>query len=223
MTTPTEISRLLMMTQNPKSKDTMDSNSNIGTEKINVCVFGASSRNLDHAYVDAARELGVLIAQRGWGCVNGAGSEGLMRALSDGALSAGGEVTGVIPQFMIDNGWAYESLTHIIPTADMHERKKTMTHMSQAVIAMPGGCGTMEELLEIITWRQLKLSPRPIVILNTQGYYDPLVAMLNNAISHGFMRQSHNHLWQVVSTPAQAIEAIEKELHEGPLYIEPKN
>lgn len=197
----------------------MADNSN---KKINVCVFGASSSDLEHTYVEAAHELGVLIAKRGWGCVNGAGSDGLMRALSDGALSAGGEVTGVIPQFMIDNGWAYDSLTHIIPTADMHERKKMMTHLSQAMIALPGGCGTMEELLEIITWRQLKLSPKPIVILNTLGYYDHLVAMLNNAITHGFMRKSHTRLWRVVATPLEAVETIEKELHEGSPAIEPK-
>ena len=91
-------------------------------DKINVCVFGASSPNLELSFVEAAYELGVLIAQRGWGCVNGAGRDGLMRALSDGALSAGGEVIGVIPQFMVDNGWGYDCLSQTIVTADMHER-----------------------------------------------------------------------------------------------------
>lgn len=192
-------------------------------KKINVCVFGASSPNLELSFVEAAHELGVLIAQRGWGCVNGAGRDGLMRALSDGALSVGGEVIGVIPQFMVDNGWGYDCLSQTIVTADMHERKKTMTHLSQAIIALPGGCGTMEELLEIITWRQLRLSPKPIVILNTLGYYDHLVAMLDQAIEQGFMKQSHIKLWRVVSTPVEAVKAIEKALRDGPVQVESKN
>ena len=98
-----------------------------------------------------------------------------------------------------------------------------MTHLSQAIIALPGGCGTMEELLEIITWRQLRLSPKPIVILNTLGYYDHLVAMLDQAIEQGFMKQSHIKLWRVVSTPVEAVKAIEKALHDGPVQVEPKN
>ena len=228
MTTPTDISRLLTTTLPPKSKTpaaarTAMSNEIKNMDKINICVFGASSRNLGKDYIDAAHELGVLIAQQGWGCVNGAGSEGLMRAVSDGALSAGGEVTGVIPQFMIDNGWAYDALTHIVPTGDMHERKKTMTHLSRAMVALPGGVGTLEELLEIITWRQLNLSPKPIVILNTSGYYNNLVNMLNDAIAGGFMKKSHSRLWRVVDTPRQAIEAIKEEFQQGPASIEPKN
>lgn len=181
-------------------------------EKINICVFGASSRNLEKSYVEDSYLLGTLIAQRGWRCLNGAGSEGLMRAVSDGALDAGGEAIGVIPQFMIDNGWHYERLTSIIATPTMHERKSTLARMSQAVIALPGGCGTMEELLEAITWRQLNLMPKPIILLNTLGFYDNLVAMLNHAIEHGFMKASHYRLWKVAQTPAQALDIIEQEL-----------
>ncbi|MBQ9585063.1 MAG: TIGR00730 family Rossman fold protein [Muribaculaceae bacterium] len=181
-------------------------------EKINICVFGASSRNLDKSYVEDSYLLGTLMAQRGWRCLNGAGSEGLMRAVSDGALDAGGEAIGVIPQFMIDNGWHYERLTSIIATPTMHERKSTLARMSQAVIALPGGCGTMEELLEAITWRQLNLMPKPIILLNTLGFYDNLVAMLNHAIEHGFMKASHHRLWKVAQTPAQALDIIEQEL-----------
>lgn len=181
-------------------------------EKINICVFGASSRNLEKSYVEDSYLLGTLMAQRGWRCLNGAGSEGLMRAVSDGALDAGGEAIGVIPQFMIDNGWHYERLTSIIATPTMHERKSTLARMSQAVIALPGGCGTMEELLEAITWRQLNLMPKPIILLNTLGFYDNLVAMLNHAIEHGFMKASHHRLWKVAQTPAQALDIIEQEL-----------
>ena len=191
-------------------------------DKINICVFGASSRDLEQAYIDAAYQLGVLMAQHGWSCLNGAGSEGLMRAVSDGVLDAGGEAIGVIPQFMVDNGWHYDRLTSIITTATMHDRKHTLAQMSQAVIALPGGCGTMEELLEAITWRQLNIAPKPIVILNTLGYYDHLETMLVHAIDQGFMRKSHHRLWQVASTPQQAITMLEQELSSSPQPIEPK-
>lgn len=181
-------------------------------EKKNICVFGASSRNIGQSYLDAAYRLGELMAQRGWTCLNGAGSEGLMRAVSDGVLDAGGEAVGVIPQFMIDNGWHYDRLTRIIATDSMHERKHTLAQMSQAVIALPGGCGTMEELLEAITWRQLNLAIKPIVILNTLGFYNHLEAMLNHSIGQGFMKASHHKLWSLASTPSEALDIIEKEL-----------
>lgn len=190
--------------------------------KGNICIFGASSRNLDDSYIEAARELGTIMAKRGWRCLNGAGSEGLMRAVSDGVLDAGGEAIGVIPQFMIDNGWHYDRLTRIIATSTMHERKSTLASMSQAVIALPGGCGTMEELLEAITWRQLNIAPKPIVMLNTLGYYNPLVEMLNHAIEHGFMKASHNRLWRLAQSPVQAINIIEQELQDGDKPIESK-
>lgn len=194
----------------------------MASERVNICVFGASSRDLEQDYVDAAYLLGKLMAQRGWTCFNGAGCEGLMRAVSNGALDNGGEAIGVIPQFMVDNGWHYDRLTRIITTADMHERKLTLAKMTQAVIALPGGCGTMEELLEAITWRQLNLAPKPIVVLNTLGYYNHLAAMLTTAIKQGFMRKSHHRLMQLVDTPEQAVEVIEKELHETPKSIESK-
>ncbi len=162
------------------------------------------------------------MAQRGWSCLNGAGSEGLMRAVSDGVLDAGGEAIGVIPQFMIDNGWHYNRLSNIIATENMHDRKHTLAQMSQAVIALPGGCGTMEELLEAITWRQLNLAPKPIVLLNTLGYYDNLEAMLNHAIDHGFMKASHNRLWRMAQTPIEALEIVEQELTQAIIPVESK-
>ena len=177
---------------------------------------------MEKDYVDAAYQLGALMAQRRWTCFNGAGCEGLMRAVSDGVLDAGGEAIGVIPQFMVDNGWHYDRLTRIITTADMHERKLTLAQMTQAVIALPGGCGTMEELLEAITWRQLNLAPKPIVVLNTLGFYNPLAAMLTTPIKQGFMRKSHHRLVQFVDTPEQAIAAIEQELQQSPEPIESK-
>ena len=148
------------------------------SERAKICVYCASSGRIDQAYVDDAYQLGKLLAQNDMDCVNGAGAVGLMRAVSDGVLDAGGHVTGVIPKFMVDNGWCYDRLLEVIITPDMHERKQQMAEMTDAVIALPGGCGTLEELLEAITWRQLGISQRPIVLLNTRGYYDSLIAML---------------------------------------------
>ena len=177
--------------------------------KGNVCVFCASSANIDERYLEAARELGRLLAQEGWRCVNGGGAVGLMGAVTDGALDAGGQVTGVIPKFMVDNGWCYDRLEDVIVTADMHQRKYMMSEMAYAVIAMPGGVGTLEELLETLTWRQLGLVKVPVIILNTLGYFDQLIAMLDHAIDEGFMKPSHAQLWTVADTPAEAIAMLE--------------
>ena len=175
----------------------------------NVCVFCASSANIDARYLEAARELGRLLAEGGWRCVNGGGAVGLMGAVTDGALDADGEVTGVIPKFMVDNGWCYDRLEDVIITADMHQRKQMMSEMADAVIALPGGVGTLEELLETLTWRQLGLVKVPVIILNTLGYYDHLLAMLRHAIDEGFMKASHAALWQVATTPTEAIALLE--------------
>lgn len=177
--------------------------------KGNVCVFCASSANIDERYLEAARELGRLLAQEGWRCVNGGGAVGLMGAVTDGVLDAGGQVTGVIPKFMVDNGWCYDRLEDVIVTADMHQRKYMMSEMADAVIAMPGGVGTLEELLETLTWRQLGLVKVPVIILNTLGYFDQLIAMLDHAIDEGFMKPSHAQLWTVAETPAEAIAMLE--------------
>ncbi len=176
--------------------------------KGNVCVFCASSANIDSRYIESARELGTLLAQGGWRCVNGGGAVGLMGAVTNGTLDAGGEVTGVIPKFMVDNGWCYDRLEDVIVTADMHQRKQMMSEMADAVIALPGGVGTLEELLETLTWRQLGLVKVPIIIMNTLGYYDPLLSMLRHAIGEGFMKPSHGDLWQIAATPAEAIALL---------------
>ena len=175
----------------------------------NVCVFCASSANIDERYLADAHQLGTLLAQAGWRCVNGGGAVGLIGAVTDGALDADGEVTGVIPKFMVDNGWCYDRLIDVVVTADMHQRKQIMSDMADAVIALPGGVGTLEELLETLTWRQLGLVKVPVIILNTLGYYDPLLAMLRHSIDEGFMKPSHDQLWQVAATPAEAIALLD--------------
>ena len=175
-----------------------------------VCVYCASSTRIDPAYMEAARSLGTLLGGRGLRVVNGAGHMGLMGAVSDAALAAGGRVTGVIPRFMVDRGWHHTGLSKLVVTADMHERKRTMLRLADAVIALPGGCGTLEELLEAITWKQLGLYVNPIVILNLRGYYDPLLEMFGRAVDEHFMGVRHAGLWQVARTPQEAVELAER-------------
>ena len=174
-----------------------------------VCVYCASSSKINPRYFEAARETGRLLAQNGMRCVCGAGNQGLMGTLADSVLKNGGEVLGVIPRFMIDEGWCHKGLTETIVTADMHERKERMAQEADAVIALPGGCGTMEELFEIITWKQLGLYLNPIIILNINGFFDPLLQMLERAIEENFMRQQHGDIWKVAQTPEEAVELLQ--------------
>ena len=140
--------------------------------------------------------------------INGAGKIGLMRAVADAVLENGGKATGVIPHFMVKEGWHHSGLTQLMEVETMHERKKLMADLSDGIIALPGGCGTLEELLEIITWKQLGLYLKPIVILNTNNFYAPLLEMLQKAISENFMRIQHGGIWQTASTPAEAVDLL---------------
>ena len=169
-----------------------------------VCVYSASSTKIADCYFRAARELGELLAHHGIRLVNGAGNLGLMRACADACL----QVTGVIPRFMVEQGWQHPGLTELIETEDMHTRKQTMARLSDGVIALPGGCGTLEELLEIITWKQLGLYLNPIVVLNTEGFYNPLLKMLEHAAEEHFMRPAHLDIWKVASSPAEALDLL---------------
>ena len=130
-----------------------------------VCVYSASSTKIDAVYFQAADTLGYLLAEHRIRLINGAGSIGLMRSVADAVLKNGGEVTGVIPRFMVEQNWHHTGLTELIEVESMHERKRKMADLSDGIIALPGGCGTLEELLEIITWKQLGLYLNPIVIL----------------------------------------------------------
>ena len=175
-----------------------------------ICVYCASSNRVDECYNSAAHKLGALLAREGISLVTGGGSIGLMRAVEDGTLEGGGRAIGVIPQFMVEQGWHHTGLTELRITEDMHTRKQTMAALSDAVIALPGGCGTMEELCEIITWKQLGLYLNPIVILNINGYYDALRAQLQRAIDEHFMGRIHADIWSVATTPEEALEQIRK-------------
>ena len=179
-----------------------------------VCVYSASSTKIDPVYFDTAYELGTLLGQQHIRLINGAGNMGLMSAVSDAVLAAGGEVTGVKPRFMVEQGWHHTGLTRLVEVESMHERKKMMADLSDAVIALPGGCGTLEELLEIITWKQLGLYLNPVVILNVKGYFDPLLAMLQRAVEENFMRTQHGSIWHVAKTVREAVELV----HTVPLW-----
>ncbi|MFI3239125.1 MAG: TIGR00730 family Rossman fold protein [Bacteroidales bacterium] len=173
-----------------------------------ITIFCASSPNTPQLYIDAAYQLGGELAKRGIGCICGAGVSGLMAAVTDGALAEGGHVIGVIPQFMVDNNWKHPNLSEEVITDDMHSRKQYMNNNSDATIALPGGVGTIEELMEIICWRQLGLYHKPIVIVNIGGFFDPLIALFENAISQSLMRKSDAKLWEVANTPEEAIDIL---------------
>lgn len=158
---------------------------------------------------EAAEKLGSLLAKQHIRLINGAGSIGLMRSVADAVLENGGEVTGVIPHFMVEQNWHHTGLTELIEVTSMHERKQKMANLSDGIIALPGGCGTLEELLEIITWKQLGLYLNPIIILNVNGFFDPLLEMLERAIEENFMRRQHGDIWKVARTPEEAVELLQ--------------
>lgn len=170
-----------------------------------ITVYCASSPAVDRIYFDAAVETGREIARLGLPLITGAGSMGLMGAVNDAAIASGSETIGVIPSFMVERGWAHSGLSRLEVTDSMHSRKQTMASLSRGAIALPGGIGTFEELLEIITWRQLGLYDGNVVIYNVNGYYDRLLDMLDNAIKQGFMKADHSQLWHVALTAEEAV------------------
>ncbi len=175
-----------------------------------ICIYGASRSSVADVYKHDAFAVGELIARKGYSLVSGGGHGGLMASAIDGALSAGGEAIGILPEFMVEKEWQHPALTRMVLCPDMHTRKRTMAEMSQGVIALPGGVGTLDELMEIITWRQLSLYKGNVVILNTNGFYDPLFEMLDKICKEHFMRMSHKSLWEVASTPEEAVDAVIK-------------
>ena len=173
-----------------------------------VCVYSASSTQIDEVYFSAARTLGTLLAEKGISLINGAGKMGLMAAVTDAVMQHGGKAIGVIPRFMVEQGWHHTGMSQLLIVNDMHERKQTMARLSDAVIALPGGCGTLEELLEVITWKQLGLYLNPIILLNTKGYFTPLLEMMQRAVDEHFMRIQHAAIWRVAQTPEEAVEML---------------
>jgi uncharacterized protein (TIGR00730 family) len=173
-----------------------------------IAVYCASSNKVRASYVAAAEKLGEIFASNGIRLVYGDGGIGLMAAVAKGCLDAGGEVLGVIPRFMVEQGWNNPRSTETIVTETMHERKATICQMSDAMVALPGGIGTFEELLECLTWKQLGLHSNPIVILNVYGYYDRLLSCIDLMVDEQMMRPVHKDMFVVVTTPEEVLSAI---------------
>ncbi|WP_373649414.1 TIGR00730 family Rossman fold protein [Schlesneria sp. DSM 10557] len=173
-----------------------------------VCVYCASSRACHPEYHASAYRLGELLAEGGCSIIYGGGGAGSMGAVADGALSRNGRVVGVIPHFMMELEWGHSGITELLRVEDMRTRKHIMLSQSQAVVALPGGSGTLEELFEAITLKRLGLYLNPIVLVNTRGYFDPLIEMMSRAVEERFMSERHGAMWQVVQTAEEVLPAI---------------
>jgi uncharacterized protein (TIGR00730 family) len=171
-----------------------------------VCIFCGSSPGRDPIYLDTARHVGRLLAERGLEMVYGGSHVGLMGAVADAALNAGGHVIGVIPQGMVDREIAHTGISDLRIVKTMHERKAMMETLSDAFLALPGGMGTLEEVCEIYTWGQLGLHAKPCGLLNIAGYYDPLLQLLDNAVAAGFLRPTHREAVLSDADPAALLD-----------------
>lgn len=171
-----------------------------------VTIYCGSAAGARAEFTEAAAAVGRAIAAAGVPLISGGGNMGMMGAASEACRAAGGRNIAVIPQFMVDRGWNDADAAETVVTPDMHIRKQIMARLAKGVIALPGGIGTLEELCEIITWRQLGLFKGNIVILNTAGYYDPLLSVLGTAVAEGFMPADHCRLWHVTTSPTEAVE-----------------
>jgi uncharacterized protein (TIGR00730 family) len=176
---------------------------------LQVCVYCASSRQCDPAYLDAAERLGRHLAHHRATLVYGGGGAGAMARLAEGALSAGGTAIGVMPRFMVDLEWGHKQLTEMCVVEDMRERKRRMLEGADAVVALPGGCGTLEELFEAMTLKRVGHYLGPIILVNTRGFYDRVVAALEHCIAERFMDSRHRDIWTVVNEPEEVLEAIQ--------------
>ena len=176
---------------------------------MNICVYGAASKTIDAQFTEVGHALGCLLAQHGYGLVFGGGDNGMMGAVAPGTHDGGGRIIGVAPRFFNVDGVLYPHCDELIYTDTMRERKQKMEDLSGAFIVTPGGIGTFEEFFEILTLKQLGRTKKPLVILNTAGYYDNMLAMLRRTIDSNFMSAKTLDLFGIVDTPEQAIEYIE--------------
>lgn len=175
-----------------------------------VCVFCGAGGGTSPEYVHAAASVGARLAAEGIGVVFGAGGVGMMGALSDAALSVGGEAIGVIPRSLIEREYGREDLTELHVVESMHDRKALMHELSAAFVALPGGLGTFEELFEVMTWAQLGLHTKPIIVLNVLGYFDPMVATLDHAVATGFLSDADRRLMTVTTSVDELMVALLK-------------
>jgi len=177
-----------------------------------VTVFCASSAKVAPKYFEATTQIARILVAAGVEVVYGGGAVGLMGQLADTVIEQGGKITGIMPKFMRQVEWQHEGINELILTEDMHERKQKFLVDVDALITLPGGCGTLEELLEAITLKRLGIFIKPIIILNLDGYFNPLIEMLERCVQENFMRNEHRDIWTVIESPEELINAI----HQSP-------
>lgn len=180
-----------------------------------VAVFCGASSGASEAYERGARAVGRGLVERGYGLVYGGGSTGLMGAVADAALEAGGEVIGVIPEILCIREVAHQGLARLETVADMHARKKRMYELSDAFIALPGGLGTLDETMEMLTWRQLEVHDRPVWFLDQDSYWQPWLALFDHLVEEGFAREAARRLFRVATEPEELLELLTRDLGEA--------
>ncbi|MDX9694406.1 MAG: TIGR00730 family Rossman fold protein [Bacteroidales bacterium] len=173
-----------------------------------VCVFCASSHKVDKKYFDVAENIARVLVENNITTVYGGGAVGLMGKLADTVIELNGKIIGIIPEFMMDVEWGHKSITDLVIVNDMHERKKKLIENIDAIIILPGGSGTLEETMEVITLKRLGKFTKPIIFLNTDGFYNQLFGFFDKMIDEKFMREEHRNMWSSVNHPKDIIEAI---------------
>ena len=185
-----------------------------------VCIYCASSTKTKPVYIDAAQQLAHLLVDNGYGIRYGGGSVGLMGAIADTVLNKGGKITGVIPRFMVEVEWQHHHVADMLIVETMAERKQLLIQGVDAIIALPGSTGTLEELVEVLSLKKLKQINIPIVIVNTNGFFTPLINMLQQMVDEEFMHHSNLLLYSVVDDPSQIFEAIALMNHASTNHIQ---
>ena len=175
---------------------------------MKICVYCSSSSKIDKIYFEATEILAKEFIKENVQVVYGGGGNGLMGHLADTIIDNGGKIKGISPKFMQDIEWTHKRLTDLEIVTTMHERKTKFLEDIDAVVALPGGCGTLDELIEAITWKRLGIFTKPIVIININGFYDPLQEMLERCVNQNFMDKRHLEMWSVVKDPAQVLPKI---------------
>src|SRR5580698_579069 len=178
--------------------------------KLWVCVFCASADGVSPVYLQAARELGRLIAERGYGLLYGGATVGAMGAVADAALAAGGAVVGVIPDVIREREIDHKGLTELHVVRTMHERKALLASRADAFVALPGGYGTLDEFIEVVTWAQLRIHAKPCVLVNVDGFFDGLLRFLDHTVAEGFIVPENRGLVQVAADPEAALALVER-------------
>ena len=173
-----------------------------------VAVYCASSTQVGQAYVEDAAKLGELFAKHGVTLVYGGGAVGLMGAICDAVKAHGGKAIGVIPRFMVEKGWLRPGLDEVIEVETMAERKRIMAEITDAAMALPGGVGTFDELMDIVSLKKLGLYLKPVVIVNTQNYYQPLATLLERSVTEHFQDEKFRHVWRMANTPEEAMDFV---------------